>query len=69
MRWLVVAGSNPLAHRPPGTAQAHPPGPGFPEQAPSVNTVVASVTPTGKQTGGYRSGKRGTWARRVQWWP
>ena len=36
MRWLVVWASAPEAKRPPGTAQAHPPGPGFPEQAPSV---------------------------------
>jgi hypothetical protein len=36
MRWLVVAAAAPLANAPPGTAQAHPPGPGFPWQAPSV---------------------------------
>ena len=36
MRWLVVLGLGPGAHGPPGTAHAHPPGPGFPEQAPSV---------------------------------
>jgi len=32
----VLGVSAPDAYRPPGTAQAHPPGPGFPEQAPSV---------------------------------
>jgi hypothetical protein len=36
MRWFVDRASAPLAHRPPGTAQAQPPGPGFPWQAPSV---------------------------------
>jgi hypothetical protein len=38
MRWLVVCGSAPLAYGPSGTAHAHPPGPGFPLQAPSVYT-------------------------------
>ena len=36
MRWFVVWGSAPLACAPSGTAHAHPPGPGFPRQAPSV---------------------------------
>ena len=36
MRWFVVAGSYPDAQAPPGTAQAQPPGPGFPRHAPSV---------------------------------
>ena len=36
IRWLVVCGSPPLSDGPPSTAQAHPPGPGFPRQAPSV---------------------------------
>ena len=37
IRWLVVCASAPLSNGPEGaTAQAHPPGPGFPEQAPSV---------------------------------
>jgi hypothetical protein len=36
MRWLVVRAAAPLAYRPWGTAHAQPPGPGFPEQAPSV---------------------------------
>ena len=36
IRWLVVWAAQPDAKRPPGTAQAQPPGPGFPEQAPSV---------------------------------
>ena len=36
IRWLVVCTSLPDAKRPPGTAQAQPPGPGFPEHAPSV---------------------------------
>ena len=44
MSWLVVAPSKPLAHRPPGIAQAQPPGPGFPEQAPSVYTVVVVIS-------------------------
>src|SRR2546423_4907688 len=44
MRWLVVTVSAPLAKRPPGMAQAHPPGPGFPTQAPSVYTIVAITT-------------------------
>ncbi len=38
IRWLVVAGSGPAAWGPCGTAQAQPPGPGFPRQAPSVYT-------------------------------
>ena len=36
MRWLVERASDPLANGPSRTAQAHPPGPGFPTQAPSV---------------------------------
>ena len=36
MRWLVVCPSHPEANAPPGTAQAQPPGPGFPLHAPSV---------------------------------
>src|SRR5437764_14597889 len=36
MRWLVLLLSAPFAHRPPGMAHAHPPGPRFPRQAPSV---------------------------------
>jgi pyruvate dehydrogenase E1 component len=40
MRWFVVWGDAPEAKAPPGTAHAQPPGPGFPEQAPSVYTVV-----------------------------
>src|SRR5437899_3139262 len=43
MRWLVEDASNPQAQRPPGIAHAHPPGPGFPEQAPSVYTLVISA--------------------------
>src|SRR3712207_4384234 len=42
MRWFVVRGSDPEANAPPGIAQAQPPGPGLPEQAPSVKTVVGS---------------------------
>ncbi len=45
MRWLVVWASWPRAQAPPGTAQAHPPGPGFPEQAPSVYTIVGAIPP------------------------
>ena len=36
IRWLVERASGPLAKGPSRTAQAHPPGPGFPRQAPSV---------------------------------
>ena len=36
MRWLVVWASAPDPKAPPGTAQAQPPGPGFPLHAPSV---------------------------------
>jgi hypothetical protein len=39
MRWFVVTGSPPESSRsmPPSmTSAAQPPGPGFPEQAPSV---------------------------------
>src|SRR5438105_9548461 len=42
MRWFVVCCSAPLAYAPPGTAHAHPPGPGFPRHAPSVYTTVGS---------------------------
>ena len=44
MRWLVVLAAPPLAHGSPvgATAHAHPPGPGLPEQAPSVNTIRGS---------------------------
>src|SRR5439155_18501219 len=45
MRWLVERASAPLANRPPGTAQAQPPGPGFPRQAPSVYTTVGAAIP------------------------
>src|SRR3954468_23346440 len=44
MRWLVVAGSPPLPWRPSLVAQAQPPGPGLPEQAPSVHTSRAPGT-------------------------
>ena len=51
IRWLVVAGAPPLAWRPSLVAQAQPPGPGLPEQAPSVHTsrtpAGASWTPAG----------------------
>jgi len=39
MRWLVVCGAAPLTMRSAPFSKmsaAHPPGPGFPEQAPSV---------------------------------
>jgi hypothetical protein len=42
IRWLVVRAAAPVAQAAPGTAQAHPPGPGFPEHAPSVYTVVGT---------------------------
>src|SRR5689334_11969298 len=41
MRWLVVRGAPPLPVRPSRVAQAQPPGPGLPEQAPSVHTCRA----------------------------
>ena len=40
MRWLVDCDSHPAAHAPSRMAHAQPPGPGFPEHAPSVYTVV-----------------------------
>src|SRR5690242_15964214 len=40
MRWFVLGFSAPVAHAPPGSAHAQPPGPGFPLHAPSVNTVA-----------------------------
>src|SRR5579875_2377344 len=43
MRWLVVWSAAPDCQAPPGMAQAHPPGPGLPRQAPSVKRVVAVV--------------------------
>jgi hypothetical protein len=46
MRWFVVRALAPLVYRPRGTAHAHPPGPGFPEHAPSVYTTVAAGTGT-----------------------
>ena len=52
MRWFVDCASKPEAYRPPGTAQAQPPGPGFPEQAPSVYTSVGS---------GREGATRGSW--------
>src|SRR4051794_33166025 len=39
MRWFVVRGSAPLSKRPPTSAHAQPPGPGFPLHAPSVYTT------------------------------
>ena len=36
IRWFVVCASAPEAKGPSSTAQAQPPGPGFPEHAPSV---------------------------------
>ena len=46
MRWFVVRALAPLAYRPRGTAHSHPPGPGFPEHAPSVYTTIAAGTGT-----------------------
>ena len=40
MRWLVVCSAWPLSYSSSETAQAHPPGPGLPMHAPSVNTTV-----------------------------
>jgi hypothetical protein len=37
---LVFGFAAPLAHWSSDTAHAQPPGPGFPEQAPSVYTIV-----------------------------
>src|SRR5687767_1946000 len=73
MRWLVLTASTPEAHRPPGTAHAQPPGPGFPTQAPSVYTVVVAVTggepnrPNRPSLqAGYRRGRERHDLRRVQ---
>src|SRR4051794_10524363 len=41
MRWLVEGASPPLSWRPSRVAHAQPPGPGLPEQAPSVQTSRA----------------------------
>ena len=41
MRWFVDLASKPDAQAPSGIAQAQPPGPGFPRQAPSVYAVVS----------------------------
>src|SRR3954465_2961867 len=46
MRWLVVCFSAPDANGPSSTAHAHPPGPGFPEHAPSVYTTVTTPEAT-----------------------
>ena len=40
MRWLVVCSAWPLSYSLSETAQAQPPGPGLPMQAPSVKTTV-----------------------------
>ena len=47
MRWFVVGRSPPLACRPSSVAHAQPPGPGLPEQAPSVHTSSTPVAATG----------------------
>ena len=41
MRWLVLGSSRPEANVVSSSAQAQPPGPGLPEQAPSVQTETA----------------------------
>ena len=41
IRWLVLGSSCPEAYVVSSSAQAQPPGPGLPEQAPSVQTRVA----------------------------
>jgi hypothetical protein len=51
MRWFVVCLSAPEAKGPSSTAQAQPPGPGFPEQAPSVYTIVVDISVTWCPTG------------------
>jgi AcrR family transcriptional regulator len=45
-----VCAACPAAKAPSGTTQAHPPGPGFPLQAPSVYTIVVRLTPPGPGT-------------------
>jgi hypothetical protein len=45
MRWLVLLASQPEAKAPSGTAHAQPPGPGLPEHAPSVHTLVTPLSP------------------------
>ena len=42
IRWFVLARSAPESYVVLSTAQAQPPGPGLPEQAPSVKTDTAS---------------------------
>src|SRR5829696_4957933 len=49
IRWFVVWGDPPESCLPSWVAQAHPPGPGLPEQAPSVQTERAA---TGSGIGG-----------------
>ena len=47
---MVIAAA-PDANRPPGTAHAQPPGPGFPEHAPSVYTTVTTPEATSLHSG------------------
>src|ERR1700690_1484585 len=69
IRWLGERGSAPMAKGPSGTAQAQPPGPGFPRQDPSVNTVVSNTVvsdPAVSNTGGSDITPACT-ARPVRW--
>ena len=56
IRWLVLVPSEPEAYVVRSIAQAHPPGPGLPEQAPSVKTDTAP----GGATIGARGARRTT---------
>src|SRR6187431_685099 len=57
MRWLVVCASPPLSWRPSFVAQAQPPGPGLPEQAPSAHTSSAPSAAGMSGRGADRAGR------------
>src|SRR3954454_14797308 len=60
MRWLVVRASPPLSCRPSFVAHAQPPGPGWPEHAPSVHTSSAPSTAGMSGRGAERGGRAAT---------
>src|SRR3954454_10116993 len=60
MRWLVVRASPPLSCRPSFVAHAQPPGPGWPEHAPSVHTSSAPSTAGMSGRGAERVGRAAT---------
>src|SRR5258705_12206509 len=55
MRWLVLCASAPDAYAPSGMAHAQPPGPGLPEQAPSVHALVMPLEVSVSDTTGERT--------------